>query len=333
MFTAAECERLVGEWANGVELTDIVGIAEVLRRGRLVPPLRTVVCCDSLVFTYGDLAEYLGRPACVDNPMLADLLRLVSDVDAATRTGAALPLTTADGRTVLLTPGAVAAAVADRRSVAAHTRGNGDRATGSADVRLIVPPWGGADLLIELLAAIADGAALILATEEPRHDPSALVDLIAERSVTHVVADAHTLARLGHIGATALPTVRRWDVTQTHSPASLPELLLALASGSVGSVTYRATAYAGPVARGRLDGTGRVRPVPGARVLVLDESRHPVPPGVIGEVYIGGAALVTGFADITDHFVADPHRANGRLFRTGDHAHWTSDGWLAAVTP
>jgi hypothetical protein len=72
------------------------------------------------------------------------------------------------------------------------------------------------------------------------------------------------------------------------------------------------------------------RPIRGVRISVLDGGMHPVPPGVPGEVYLGGAGLCRGYLnrpDLTaERFVPAPH--GERLYRTGDLARWLPDGRL-----
>ncbi|RII13774.1 Dimodular nonribosomal peptide synthase [Streptomyces sp. YIM 130001] len=75
-------------------------------------------------------------------------------------------------------------------------------------------------------------------------------------------------------------------------------------------------------------------PVDGGRAYVLDTHLEPVPPGVTGELYLGGTGVSRGYlgdpAQTAGRFVADPHGVPGaRMYRTGDLARWLPGGVLA----
>ncbi|MFD4775049.1 amino acid adenylation domain-containing protein [Streptomyces sp. NPDC058427] len=79
------------------------------------------------------------------------------------------------------------------------------------------------------------------------------------------------------------------------------------------------------------------RPLANSTLHVLDEHGEPVPPGVPGELWIGGEGVAIGYAgdpeQTTQRFVTrtlsrEPGAAPARLYRTGDVARWDTHGRL-----
>jgi amino acid adenylation domain-containing protein len=72
-------------------------------------------------------------------------------------------------------------------------------------------------------------------------------------------------------------------------------------------------------------------PCDGESLLVLDEQLHPLPPGEIGDLYIGGVGLSAGYWRDPEKtraaFIRTPFPPpNDRLYRTGDLAHVDDNG-------
>ncbi len=73
------------------------------------------------------------------------------------------------------------------------------------------------------------------------------------------------------------------------------------------------------------------RPIANTRAYILDRRRQPVPPGVAGELYLGGAGVAAGYlnnsTETDARFVPDPFSedSDARLYRTGDLARYLLD--------
>ena len=74
------------------------------------------------------------------------------------------------------------------------------------------------------------------------------------------------------------------------------------------------------------------RPIGNGRAYLLDKSMNPVPVGVPGEIYLGGAGVARGYLNrpelTAERFMTDPFRPStaARIYRTGDLARYRPDG-------
>jgi amino acid adenylation domain-containing protein len=94
-------------------------------------------------------------------------------------------------------------------------------------------------------------------------------------------------------------------------------------------VTYRALEAADAALVGVSPIGGRI---PDLQLYLLDAQREPVPVGVVGEMYVGGAGVTRGYLNrpelTTERFIADTFsgHADARLYKTGDLGRWLPDG-------
>ncbi|MEU6819220.1 amino acid adenylation domain-containing protein [Streptomyces atriruber] len=189
----------------------------------------------------------------------------------------------------------------------------------------------------ELFLPPTTGGVLHLVPDEVRGDPGVLLDWMREHRIAHAWLPASYITwidedpdtRLAGLslrqlatGAEPLPEQALWRLR-----AALPGLRVCYVYGPTETTVYSIT-HNEPQDLDRRSPIGR--PVDNTRIYLLDRRREPVPPGVVGEVYIGGAGVTRGYLnrpDLTEErFPADPFVAGERVYRTGDLARRLPDG-------
>jgi amino acid adenylation domain-containing protein len=186
---------------------------------------------------------------------------------------------------------------------------------------------------LEIYKTFLNGGTLVLARSEALMPVAPLLKTLRDNRITMLSMPPSALA--------ILPTDDLPDLRTVISAGEACSAELAAAWGSDGrcfvngygptEITVIAT-YSWP-----LDGSSKPaigRPVANAQTYVLDANLNPVPIGVIGELYVGGAGVARGYLgrpDLTaERFIPDPfsNDPGSRLYRTGDLACFKEDGQI-----
>ncbi|MGD7376158.1 amino acid adenylation domain-containing protein, partial [Ralstonia pseudosolanacearum] len=198
----------------------------------------------------------------------------------------------------------------------------------------------------ELFGALLHGGRLVVVPKLTARSPQAFYALLCEAGVTvlnqtpsafrqlmaaqqEAPAARHRLRQV-ILGGEALEVgaLRPWYERAENAGTQLANMY-GITETTV-HVSYRALEAADAQGTGSPIG----RRIPDLRVYVLDAHGEPVPVGVTGEMYIGGAGVARGYLNRPEltaaRFVVNPFHGEGRerMYRTGDLARWLPDGSL-----
>jgi pristinamycin I synthase-3/4 len=195
----------------------------------------------------------------------------------------------------------------------------------------------------EIFATLACGGTLVLITDEMRADIPALGRFLEQKKITRFHLPVLVLQKLGEEfcnNPETFDSLREVMVggEQLRITEPIRRLFESLKHCSLHNhygpseshvITYFPLAES-PEHWPELPPLGR--PIFNTLLYVLDEYQQPVPAGVVGELYIGGACLAHGYLhrpDMTaERFVSDSFSEThgARLYRTGDLARYLPDG-------
>ncbi|MFF4353033.1 amino acid adenylation domain-containing protein [Streptomyces sp. NPDC001530] len=186
----------------------------------------------------------------------------------------------------------------------------------------------------ELYLPLITGGRIVLAGDEETGDSGALLGLIDGRGVTHVQATPAGWKLLRAAGFEHRP------VTAITTGEACPPPLARELHGHVDRLVdlygpTETTIWAtGWEVEAGVDTVPIGRPIHNMRAYVLDAALQPVPVGVVGELYLGGAGVARGYvgrpALTADRFLPEPFGGapGSRMYRTGDLARYRADGEL-----
>jgi amino acid adenylation domain-containing protein len=327
----------------------VVGLLGILKAGAAYLPLDPEYPRDRLAFMLSDAAP----AAVLTQRRLLDVLpetgkqpMLLDDDLRGEPTGNPEPLAGPDNAAyVIYTSGSTGrpkAVVTSHRSICNRLHWmQRQYALTSEDMVLQKTPVSFDVSVWELFWPLITGAGLTVARPGGHKDAGYLRDLIATAGITTVHFVPSMLAAfLAEDDIERCTSLRRVICSGEELPADLARRFVGLFSAELHNL-YGPTEAAIDVSHWHcrpelLDGLARVpigHPIDNIRLYVLDDAMRLVPPGVPGELHIGGAGLARGYLrrpDLTaQRFVTDPFGQPGEsLYKTGDLARHRSDGAL-----
>ena len=188
--------------------------------------------------------------------------------------------------------------------------------------------------MVELLAPLLAGACVVIADSSQVTDPGALRDLLASSGATALQATPTGWRLLMTAGS--VPSAVRLRLTAGEPlPRDLADEIGTGPGVSLWNLygPTEATIYAGGALVPPAPSPIEIGPViGGTQLYLLDDLLRPVPPGVLGEVCVGGAGVALGYHNApgltAQRFVPDPfsRTAGARMYRTGDLGRWRGPG-------
>jgi amino acid adenylation domain-containing protein len=184
---------------------------------------------------------------------------------------------------------------------------------------------------------LGQGGCLCLLGEDAGKDPAALAVLIQHQQVSHLLALPSLYAVLLEQATESLCSLKvaivageacGIELVKQHF-VSLPSVKLYNEYGPTEGTVWSSVYQAGLDDLDKPFSIGR--PITNVRLYILDRHLNPLPIGVAGELYIGGAGIVRCYlkrAELTaERFIPDPFQVGGgRLYKTGDLARYRADG-------
>jgi amino acid adenylation domain-containing protein/thioester reductase-like protein len=192
--------------------------------------------------------------------------------------------------------------------------------------------------ILDIWPYLTKGARLYLPTEMVRNNPEELRDWLVTNQISRSFMSTPLAERMLNVHwpkETALKTLLTGgDVLRQYPSKDIPFTLVNVYGPT--ECTVISTTSEVPIGpKECLPSIGR--PIANTEIYILDNNLKPVPFGVVGEVYIGGAGVARGYINrpelTEERFTLDPFskRKGARLYKTGDFAKYLPDGSLEYI--
>jgi natural product biosynthesis luciferase-like monooxygenase protein len=186
---------------------------------------------------------------------------------------------------------------------------------------------------LPLLKQVRDMANTTVAAPENRQS---FHEQVTRHNITHFQCTPSHARMLifSEEARSALASIQHMMVGGEALPASLAKELKGILGGSLTNM-YGPTETTIWSTTQRIDDASDItvgRPIANTGIYLLDANKKPVPPGVAGDLYIGGEGVVRGYLNrpelTAERFVANPYGSGDdqRIYWTGDLARYRDDG-------
>ncbi|RME70707.1 MAG: amino acid adenylation domain-containing protein, partial [Verrucomicrobia bacterium] len=328
----------------------VEAVLATLKCGAAYVPVATDLPVERLAVIVEDTgSRHLVRDGRIQTPPPADIdcFHLVEDAAAIAAHSddfETVPAAATDAAYVMFTSGSTGrpkGVVIPHRGIIRLVRDQPALPISEETATLLLAPLAFDASTFEIWAPLLNGGRCVI-YPHPHPEPDLLAATIQNHAVNtlwltaglfnHLVDHAlEALRGVRHLltggDALSIPHVRR-------ALEVLEEVQLYNGYGPTESTTF---ATIEPIRRDDPFLTGTVpigRPIANTTCHVLDAHQQPVPPGIAGELYIGGDGLALGYLNdetlTRQRFVPDPFSPTpaARLYRTGDRCRWLPDGRL-----
>ncbi len=203
---------------------------------------------------------------------------------------------------------------------------------------LLLPSFAFDSSLAAIFWTLSTGGALVVPLDQTRYEMSALAGLIIKHRVSHLLCVPSLYSEL--LNETALKQASSLLVAIVAGEECSKELVDRHYRILPGTTLYNeygpteATVWSSVYRCESQSHLSRIpigRPIADAQLYVLDPHLQPVPVGVRGELYIGGAGVTQGYLNHPElnarQFIPDPFtNSGGFLYKSGDLARYLPDG-------